>query len=217
MQTKILEETSIIQADGWIARVRPPTQPWNGRIVLLLHGWTGDENTMWIFARKLPIHCWMVSPRGPLTCPDGGYAWAIPSEGKRPDQQVYLRQCEGLIDHLGKWIPEYSSDTRLDIVGFSQGAAMTYTMCLASSPTKVAPLAGYLPSGLDEKIKKRDLSFLSMFIAHNTDDKLVPVEESRNASTLFSNSGANVKYCENSGGHKVSTTCFNALDSFLSD
>jgi phospholipase/carboxylesterase len=217
VQTRILEETSIVKSDQWIARVRPPTEPWNGRIVLLLHGWTGDENIMWLFARKLPVHCWMVAPRGPVESPDGGFAWAVPQNGIRPGYAAYLQQAEKLIDHLKGWVPDYSPETRLDMIGFSQGAAMTYVLTLATTPTKVAPLAGYLPSGLDEHFKNRDFSSLQMFLAHNTDDKMVSVEESRKASTLFRNAGASVQYCENTGGHKVSTACFNALDAFMSN
>ncbi|HEX7555902.1 MAG TPA: hypothetical protein VF338_04705, partial [Leptolinea sp.] len=124
-----------------MARVRPPTQPWNGRIILLLHGWTGDENIMWIFARKLPPNSWMVSPRGPLVSPEGGYAWAIARNGKRPDVNQFEENSLELIRRFPGWVSEYSPKTRLDIVGFSQGAAMTYSLCLEAAPTKVAPLA----------------------------------------------------------------------------
>ncbi len=215
MQGKLLEETSVVVSGNWTARIHPPAQPWNNRLVLLLHGWTGDENIMWIFARKLSIHCYVVAPRAPLTSPEGGYAWAIPVEGKRPGIETYLDQCQNLLDHFPGWIPNLPTDYRLDVIGFSQGAAMAYAMSLAACPAKIAPLAGYLPPGLEEKLESKDLSTLKLFIAHNTDDIMVPVDESRRAVGLFKSQGAQVEYCENKGGHKVSTACFNALDNFL--
>ena len=215
MPAKILDETRVLDQSGWVARIRPPTHPWNGRIVLLLHGWTGDENTMWIFARKLPVNCWMVAPRGNLICPDGGYAWAIPLEGKHPGIDLYLEQCKRLIEQIPYWVPGYSRSSRLDIVGFSQGAAMTYVMCLATTVFKAAPLAGYLPQGIENLMGEQDMSKLQLFIAHNTDDRLVSVEESKQAARLFGDQGATVTYCENTGGHKLSAACFNTLDEFL--
>lgn len=217
MQIKILDETSLVEAHGWIARVRPPTQPWNNRVVLLLHGWTGDENIMWIFARKLPANCWMLAPRGPLNSPDGGYAWGIPEDGKRPDISRFLANADGLMQRMPDWVPDFSSVTRLDIIGFSQGAAMTYAMCLNASPVKVAPLAGYLPLGMSDLIKDRDFSGLNMYISHNIDDDIVPVDESRKAVDLFSSRGAIVKYDEKTGGHKLSAAGFNGLNNFLKD
>lgn len=44
-------------------------------VLLLLHGWTGDENVMWIFASRLPGNYLMISPRGLYKSPLGGYAW----------------------------------------------------------------------------------------------------------------------------------------------
>ncbi|NTW12833.1 MAG: hypothetical protein HGA30_05945, partial [Anaerolineales bacterium] len=52
-----LNNTSLIQFNDWTLRVRPATvKP--ARLLLLLHGYTGDENSMWVFARDLPHHYW---------------------------------------------------------------------------------------------------------------------------------------------------------------
>lgn len=218
MQNNFLNHSHVDVSFGWTARIRPPvTQPWNKRVVLLLHGWTGDENIMWIFARKLPQDCYVIAPRAPLFCPDGGYAWAIPENDHRPGIEIYLNHCENLLHRLKNWIPEVLTDFRLDVIGFSQGAAMAYAMCVATNPVKVAPLGGYIPPGLADSLENRSLSSVNFFIAHNTDDSIVPVDESRRAVNLLSSKGADVQFCESSGGHKVSTACFNALDNFLGD
>ena len=217
MQIRILEETKIVESKGWIARVRPPSGKWNGRVVLLLHGWTGDENIMWIFARRLPTNSWMVAPRGPLSLPEGGYTWVVPKNGVRPDIAQFSNRAIEILKRLPDWVPEFSDNTRLDIIGFSQGAALTYSFCLETSPTKVAPLAGYLPPDYEDRLNNRNLNGLQVFIAHNTDDAVVSVEESKKAASLFIAKGANVQYCDSTGGHKLSSSCFHGLDEFLLD
>ena len=217
VQTEILEQTRLVENHGWIARVRPPTHPWNGRIILLLHGWTGNENSMWFFSGKLPVHSWMVAPRGPLTCPDGGYAWGIAVKGQRPDTNQFLLQADRLIKQLPHWVPEFTPQSRLDIIGFSQGAAMTYTMCLKASPVKIAPLAGYLPGGFEELSASVDFSGLQVYISHNSDDEMVPVEESQRACDLFQSKGASVVFSRNTGGHKLRAKNLQEMNEFFRD
>jgi predicted esterase len=217
VQIKTLEGTRLIETNNWIARIRPPEGQWNGRLVLLLHGWTGDENISWIFAHKVPRDCWVVSPRGLLKSPEGGYAWAIPTNGRRPDISPFLDKAARIVEQLPAWVPGFTLRNRLDVVGFSQGGAMTYAMCLVTNPTKAAPLAGYLPPRFVEHLSGKNFSDLQMFIAHNTDDEMVPIEESRRAARLFEEQGASVKFCESTGGHKLSSTCFNNLNAFLRD
>jgi len=213
----ILEETYLKESDGWIARVRAPLSTNTNRVILLLHGWTGDENSMWFFSRGLPEDTWIVSPRAPLVCPAGGYAWGIATIGQRPDIEKFHSQAIKLIDRLSGWVPGYSPENRLDIIGFSQGAAMAYTLCLTSTPVKVAPLAGYMPSGFIDFASKIDFSLIKFFISHNSDDTMLPVEESRNARDYFIRRGAVVNYCENTGGHKMSSACVKKMDLFFRD
>lgn len=217
MPIEILEQTSIIEAEGWVARVHPPKENWNGRIILLLHGWTGDERTMWIFARKLPTNSLILAPRGPHSLPEGGFAWAIPQNGRHPDVSPFLESAGQLLDRLPIWIPEFQSGTRLDVVGFSQGAAMTYALCLKTSPVKIAPMAGYLPEGFASLAENRSFSHLNVFIAHNTDDSMVSVDESHRAADFLTKKGAAVQFCETNGGHKVSLPCINRYDEFMRD
>lgn len=218
MPIEILERTYLLEAKGWIARVLPPRENWSGRLVLLLHGWTGDEKTMWIFARKLPADCWVIAPRGPHNLVEGGYAWAVPQDGQHPNITPFLESADQLLERMPLWIPEYyQTDTRLDIVGFSQGAAMTYALSLKTSPVKIAPLAGYLPGGFSSLAENCSFSNLSVFIAHNTDDNMVSIDESRKAADFFIQKGVIVQFCESAGGHKVSLPCFHRYDAFLRD
>jgi hypothetical protein len=45
-------DTELINFNGWTMRVRP-SQSSNPRLLVMIHGWTGDENSMWVFTRGL--------------------------------------------------------------------------------------------------------------------------------------------------------------------
>ncbi|MBI4732403.1 MAG: hypothetical protein HY781_09850 [Chloroflexi bacterium] len=65
---------SVNQVDGWTYRLRPATvRP--ARLLLMLHGWTGDENSMGLFAANMPEQYVVLLPRGPYPAPGGGYSW----------------------------------------------------------------------------------------------------------------------------------------------
>jgi len=215
--TGIPEEATLQESQGWFARVRPPTLPWDGRVILLIHGWTGDENSMSFFAHKMPVHSWIVSPRGPLDCPAGGYAWGIATKGERPDVNKFVTQANDIVERIHGWVPDYTHGTRLDVIGFSQGAAMAYTICLNTSPVKIAPLAGYLPIGYVDLCVDREFSGLQLFIAHNVDDEMLPIEESIKARDLFISRGATVQFSQSTGGHKLSAASLRELTAFMRD
>jgi phospholipase/carboxylesterase len=54
-----------------------------------------------------------------------------------------------------------------------------------------------------------------VFIAHGTTDNLVPVEMARESANLLKQAGANVTYCEEEVGHKLSAPCFRGLEAFF--
>jgi predicted esterase len=57
----------------------------------------------------------------------------------------------------------------------------------------------------------------SFFVAHGTKDQTVPIERARAALTLLEQAGAQVTFCEDDVGHKVSVACLRALKDFFSD
>ena len=104
----------------------------------------------------------------------------------------------------------------LSVTGFSQGAAMTYAL-LFLFPTRInraAALAGFLPE-VPPGFDRSALNGKPVYIAHGTRDETIPVEEARQAAEFLNSAGADVSYCENSGGHKLPTNCFSQLTHFL--
>jgi predicted esterase len=54
-------------------------------------------------------------------------------------------------------------------------------------------------------------------MAHGTLDELVPVVRARQAVALLQQAGAQVDYCEDNVGHKLSATCFRSMQVFFED
>ena len=215
--------------NGWTMRVRHAAQE-PPRFLLLLHGWTGDENSMWVFARDLHPKYWMIAPRAPHTAQPSGYSWC-------PPQNETLRQAQGgafgrpslemlkpAADALISLVDTYSSSVgvdagEFDVMGFSQGAAMSNVLALLYPQRirKAGILAGFVPSGLDDVIAQRPLEGKPFFVAHGTQDEMVSVDRARASIQLLEQAGAQVTYCEDEVGHKVSVNCLRALKDFLKD
>lgn len=208
--------------NGWTMRVRHAAQE-PPRFLLLLHGWTGDENSMWIFTRKLPADLWIAAPRGPYAAKEGGFSWrALPSAQSGDWGLPTLSDLKPAADSLVRLVDEVSASigvdaTQFDVAGFSQGGALTNVLSLLypQRVRKVAVLAGFMPGGVDDLLERRVLAGKHFFVAHGTQDNLVPVERAREAIELLENAGAQVTFCEAEVGHKVSADCLRGLESFF--
>ncbi|MEK6753892.1 MAG: hypothetical protein AABZ00_16665 [Chloroflexota bacterium] len=218
MQTAI--NTELISFNDWTLRVRPSSAE-NPRLLVMIHGWTGDENSMWVFTRGLPSDYWMIAPRAPHPAESSGFSWRPlhPLTDGRPSLEMLLPAAEALI----QFIDEYSASVKLearqfDLMGFSQGGAMVNLMGMLYPQRvhKMGVLAGFLPSGLEDVIAKKPLAGKNIFVAHGTQDRLVPVDRARASMALLEQAGAQITYCEDEVGHKLSANCLRALESYLS-
>lgn len=213
--------TDLIEFEGWTLRVRKTDHP-SPRLLLMLHGFTGDENSMWVFARDLPSHYWIVAPRALHVAEPGGYSWRPPQDGTfgRPSLEQLRPAAEALVRLVNAYQLSAKIDARVfDLMGFSQGAAMSNLLAFLYPERirKTGILAGFVPSGLDELVAQRPLTGKPFFVAHGTKDETVPVERARASIEILEQAGAQVTYCEDEVGHKVSLTCLRALKDFLGE
>jgi phospholipase/carboxylesterase len=216
-----LNDASLISFKNWTLRVRESKQP-SPRLMLMIHGFTGDENSMWVFGRDLPPHYWIFAPRAPHVGEPGGYSWR-PAQFENMDR-LSLDQLRESAEALIRLVEEYSASVKIDatlfdVMGFSQGGAMASLLSFLypERVRKAAILAGFVPGGLEELVSKRPLEGKPFFVAHGTKDQMVPVERARAAIELLERAGARVTYCEDEVGHKVSITCLRSLKEFFSD
>ena len=102
-------------------------------------------------------------------------------------------------------------------MGFSQGAALVSAMALMHPEriNRIGLLAGFVPAGAEALADTRPLSGTDVFVAHGTSDEMVKIEFARRSVRLLQEAGANVTYCEDEVGHKLSVKCLRALQAFF--
>lgn len=217
MPTEI--ETQLIEIDGWVFRVRPASDPNRPpRLLVQLHGWTGNETVMWIFTRRFPKDYWILSPRAPFPSSQGGYSWTASESGINTHLDEFQDAVNGLLARIETWSsPVDLNKSQMGLIGFSQGAAFSYALTIMHPQRihRLGGLAGFLPDGAEDALKDNSLQGLPVYIAHGTKDERVPIERARQAVALLERAGATVTYCESEKGHKLSLDCFEGLERFF--
>ncbi len=198
-----------------VHRVRVPGADTQARlpVVVLLHGWTGDETAMRIFQVAVPSGAMTVSPRGPVATGEG-YGWV--------DRQVSDFSQSGGVAALREFVHGlpgvYPIDpARVVLVGFSQGGAMGLSLAI-TDPERVAAvavLAGYLPDWARMQITPASLAGRPVFIGHGTQDTTVPLARAAAMREALEAAGADVTYHEYPTGHKVNRQGMKDLKQWL--
>ena len=214
-------DSQSVEFHGWTLRLRPASEP-SARLMLMLHGWTGDENSMWVFGRDLPPRTWLLAPRAPHAAQPSGYSWRPYAEGThgRPSLEALRPAADALIQLVDEYAASVGMEAaQFDVMGFSQGAAMTnlLAMLYPQRIRRAGVLAGFVPGGAESLVERRPLEAKPFFVAHGTQDELVPIQRARDSVRLLEQAGAQVTYCEAEVGHKVSADCMRALKQFFQE
>ena len=186
---------------GWTAWRRPPGDP-PGPPVLLIHGLTGDERSMAVFAGAFPPGSLLLAPRASHVFEGGGYSWTE-SVGwpAWEDLAPSAEALAGLIAAVdpGPWL----------VAGFSQGAAVALALAARGEPLAgVAALAGFLPEG---DLPAGAWTGLRVFWGHGTLDEQVPIERARQGARALRQAGARLDLCETEVDHRLGAACLRAL------
>jgi len=185
-----------------------------GPLLVALHGLGGDERVMGIFDQAIPAEFTLVSPRAPIEIQpdqgfpsyvDSGYSWLPPQPGRAVERSDF----EPAVDQVRRLIraaiaTHHTDRTRVFLMGFSQGAALSYVLSLLY-PAEIAgviALAGFLPAG-DWRTKQNAFPRHGYLIIHGADDRLVPVLHAHHARDVLQSLGAPVEYHAYPVGHKV--------------
>ncbi len=200
--------------------------PEAGPLLIMLHGLGGDENSMSFFTRSIPAAFTVISPRAPIAIEPGmfpkytdhGYSWvrSVP-----PPDRVSFAPA---IDLLRRFIQSLNR-APVFLMGFSQGAALSYALSLAEPEliAGVIALAGLVPDEAmhPERSGGRSATPLrsapnapaaqskdahpryGYLIIHSVDDQIVPIQRAHQARDFLQALGAPVEYHAYPGGHKV--------------
>jgi phospholipase/carboxylesterase len=208
-----MNEPQDIQIDDWHLKVRIPDGEGPHPVIFLIHGLTGDEGSMWVFASRFPHNALLIAPRAPYqsNMPDyGGYSWVDESADFNPAVAAFDQLLPKLSARFKGRYDQFS------MTGFSQGAVFSVAYILRNQDRvqKLAILAGFLPTE-DERQYAGKVIGLPVFIAHGTKDQDVPIEKGRTAKKILEGAGAHVRYCESETAHKLGANCSKELQDFF--
>ena len=215
-----MDEPRDLTVGNWTLKIRVPDGSGLHPVIFLIHGWTGDEKSMWVFAYRLPRTSLLIAPRAPYVSrhPEiGGYSW-VKERGQSFSSlemfQPAINSFNSLITDLSNQLP--GNFEQFALVGFSQGAAFSfaYAMNNPSTVSKLAALAGFLPADSDKQLEA--LASIPVYIAHGTTDGTVPIAMAREARADLEAIGAHVTFCESETGHKLGANCAKQLSGFFS-
>lgn len=203
----------------WTLRLLPAaTEP--SRLLVLLHGWTGDENSMWVFVRRFPRDFTILAPRALYVAPEGGYSWRQirPDSWGFPQVDELRPAADAVVNLVDELAMERGWDAGdFDVIGFSQGAALTILLGLLypQRVRRMGVLAGFLPVGAEGLLPERPLAGKWVYMAHGTRDELVPLQRARETVVALEQAGAHVSYCEVESGHKIGAECLRGMEAFF--
>jgi predicted esterase len=179
-------------------------------LVIMLHGWSGDERAMWVFENVLPPSSMVVSVRGIFPVKTGGYQWTNESPSidldttKFDDASIFLKTVR---DDL---VAELNHHIKVVLMGFSQGAALAFASAGKLKPEGIVAIAGFLPDG-----DIKHLSSVPIFWGHGIRDDHVPISRAREDVARLRKAGAEVAFCEVDVGHKLGVECAQGLEQWL--
>ncbi len=200
-----------------VHRIRQP-EVTDGRrwpAVVMVHGWQGTEAVMGIFERTVPAGVIIASPRAPLEVAPQSYGWYRDEEGPA-GFEAGVAALQGFVRQLPDVYP--IEPARVVVMGFSQGAAMSYSLLLSAPELMlgVAGLAGFLPDPARKWLAPGRLAAKQVFVSHGDDDETVALPFARAARNDLARAGAEVDYHEYEGvGHKVNPQGMRDLSQWL--
>lgn len=215
MQTEI--ETISKWESGWTFRLRSAATIPPDHLIIFVHGWTGDEHSMQLFARQAPASAALVFPRGLIKAAPSGFGWTDHNTPDGTSFAQFASSAHKLMNFLESQAAELGLPTKpMTLVGFSQGAALSLTLMtlFPNRFNRLASLAGFLPHEIPLELAA-NFTAKKVYVAHGRNDRAIPVSEARRAVNFLENAGAEVNYCESNSGHKLSASCFKGLTEFL--
>lgn len=191
--------------------------------LFLLHGYGSNEEDLFSLAVNLPDQYNLISLRAPYPLHDFGYAWyAIDfskSDSKWSDDKQGILSKNLILQFIQEACDVYQLDTsKLTLMGFSQGAILSYAIALSSPQMikRVVALSGYIHKPfLSENFEKNNFEHLQIYTSHGIFDQIVPIEWAEKTPVLLNHLNIKHHYETFVAGHTVCTKNFHSLAHWL--
>ncbi|NCE87857.1 alpha/beta hydrolase [Pseudomonas sp. Q1] len=164
----------------------------NQPLVIFLHGFGSNEEDLFGIKDALPSTWTYLSVRAPMPVDPSGYRWFArkPGDGDYDGETADLQRSARLIeDFVTQATAKYHTQSdRVFLVGFSQGAIMSYEVGLRKPALVrgIAALSGSVLPVLKAELKPdAALDKLAIFIGHGTLDQALPYTAATRANDVL--------------------------------
>ncbi len=206
--------------------VEPPDEaPWAGlrvrhagvplqeaeRAMILIHGYGANAADLMEVGAMLSSqqHTAIVFPQGPLTLPQGGYAWFL-FDGTRFQESVeQLRRLLRYVERERPGMPYV-------LGGFSQGAILTSNL-LASASDRLQAALLFSPKAELLHRPAPSAPRVPLFMSHGTTDRVLPFVGGEQLRDTLSSLGYSVQWRPFTGGHTIPDAVVQEAQVFLTE
>jgi phospholipase/carboxylesterase len=194
----------------------------NQPLVIFLHGYGSNEQDLFDIKDQLPAQYTYLSVRAPMVMQEGSYQWfRKKGEGAYNGETDDLKSSgQLLLDFVAQATKKYHTDPdKVFLVGFSQGAIMSYEVALRHPDAVggIAALSGrILPVLRAELIPDEKRQSLAIFIGHGTADTRLPYSDGTEANSLLQSISLEPEFHAYQGvGHTISAQEIEDLGAWL--
>jgi phospholipase/carboxylesterase len=196
----LFHHTALPKSDG---KRQPP-------LLLLLHGYGANEDDLFSLAPFVDERFFVVCVRAPIRIGLGSYAWfrlGFSPEGIVIDPAEVEAARQTLRQFVDEAIAAYHVDPKaVFLLGFSQGAMMSLDLALREPQliSGVVALSGrVMPSSAEKFASADELIGLPIFVAHGTQDSVLPVGHGRATRDQLQDLPVSLIYREYPMGHEI--------------
>ncbi|WP_426122483.1 alpha/beta hydrolase [Pseudomonas sp. PSPC2-3] len=195
----------------------------NQPLVIFLHGFGSNEEDLFGIKDALPSTWTYLSARAPMPVDAQGFRWftKTPGDGDYDGMTDDLQSSARLIKaFVAKATVKYHTHPdRVFLVGFSQGAIMSYEVALRDPELVrgIAALSGSVLPVLKTQLKPDErLGQLAIFIGHGTLDQALPYASATRANEVLSGLGLKPQFHTYPGmNHTISAAEVQDLKAWL--
>ena len=186
------------------------------KVVIAIHGWTGDVSSMEPVARslRLPDTKWLF-PQAPYKSNKSGYTWF---DGNDETGWKYIESFKIINSLIQDLVDQGFKYDEIFLLGFSQGAclAMEWIIRQSFSIGGAIPIAGFIMYidrfKIDATLESKGTQIL---LIHGDKDEIIHPEESEKALKLFQSLDYETNLHILSAGHKIPLSANNLIQQFI--
>ncbi len=194
----------------------------NQPLVIFLHGYGSNEQDLFGIKDDLPAQYTFLSVQAPVALDADSYQWfRKKGEGAYNGETDDLKTSgQVLLDFIAQAAKKYHTEAnKVYLVGFSQGAIMSYEVGLRHPEAVggIAALSGRILPVLKAELKPDEKrQKLAIFIGHGTKDPRLPYVDGTAADSLLQKLSLKPEFHGYEGlGHNISAAEIADLDAWL--